>query len=97
MVIQSFGDSGTEALFHGRGRGKARRIPADLRRIAIRKLDMLNAAVALKDLRSPPGNRLEALHGDLDDHHSIRINQQWRVVFRWTDSGPADVSIIDYH
>jgi proteic killer suppression protein len=96
-VIQSFGDSSTEALFHGRGGAKVRRIPADLRRIAIRKLDMLNAAVALKDLRSPPGNRLEALHGDLDGHHSIRINQQWRVVFRWTDCGPADVSIIDYH
>ncbi len=96
-MIQSFGDRGTEALFHAHGGPRVRRIPADLRRIAIRKLDMLNAAVALKDLRSPPGNRLVALHGDLEGQHSIRINQQWRIVFLWSDSGPADVSITDYH
>ncbi len=58
---------------------------------------MLDYADQLDDLRSPPGNRLEALKGNLDGHHSIRINDQWRVVFRWTDTGPTDVDIVDYH
>ncbi len=58
---------------------------------------MLDYADQLDDLRSPPGNRLEALKGDLAGHHSIRINDQWRVVFRWTDTGPTDVDIVDYH
>ena len=58
---------------------------------------MLNAAYQLKDLRSPPGNRLEALKGDLEGFHSIRVNQQWRIVFQWTSGGPADVTFIDYH
>ena len=62
-----------------------------------RKLDLLNAATNLDDLRAPPGNRLEALKGDLAGFHSIRINSQWRIIFRWTSSGPADVQIIDYH
>ena len=62
-----------------------------------RKLDMLDYAAALRDLRSPPGNRLESLRGDLAGLHSIRINQQWRVVFRWTESGAEDVRIMDYH
>jgi len=66
-------------------------------RIAARKLDMLDYAHELRDLRSPPGNRLEALRGDLAGFHSIRINEQRRVVFRWTDNGPADVDIRDYH
>ncbi len=96
-MIQSFGDAATEALFHGQKGAKVRRIPADLRRVAVRKLDLLNAAVSLIDLRSPPGNRLEALKGDGAGQHSVRVNDQWRVVFRWTDAGPSDVSIIDYH
>jgi len=96
-VIQSFGDRATAALFDGQGGTKIRRIPADLRGAAVRKLDMLNAAAALMDLRSPPGNRLELLQGDHAGRHSIRINQQWRVIFRWTDAGPTDVSIVDYH
>lgn len=96
-MIQSFGDRATEALFHGTTGGKLRKLPADLRRTACRKLDMLNAAVALKDLKSPPGNRLEALQGDLKGQHSIRINDQWRIVFRWSDIGPVEVSIVDYH
>ena len=74
-----------------------RRFPADLRRAALRKLDMLNAAAALQDLRSPPGNRLETLRGSLEGQHSIRLNDQWRIVFRWSDAGPAEVSIVDYH
>ncbi len=62
-----------------------------------RKLDMLDYAGVLTDLASPPGNRLEALKGDLKGFHSIRINDQWRIVFQWTASGPADVDILDYH
>ena len=65
--------------------------------VAARKLDMLDYAHELTDLASPPGNRLEALKGDLVGYHSIRINDRWRVVFRWTGSGPADVDIRDYH
>lgn len=64
---------------------------------AERKLSMLNAAVELKDLRSPPGNRLEALTGNRINQHSIRINVQWRICFIWTDDGPTNVEIVDYH
>ncbi|MFN0008538.1 MAG: type II toxin-antitoxin system RelE/ParE family toxin [Planctomycetota bacterium] len=96
-MIVSFGDSATEALFHGRRDAKARRFPADIQPAALRKLDMLNAAEQLLDLRVPPGNRLEALHGDRKGFHSIRVNDQWRLVFRWTSVGPERVSLIDYH
>ena len=65
--------------------------------VAARKLDMLDYAERLEDLASPPGNRLEALKGEMTGYHSIRINDQWRVVFRWEDSGPIDVNIVDYH
>ena len=94
-MIESFGDDATEALFHGRGR--ARRIPEQLRERAVRRLDMLNAADALRDLRSPPGNRLEQLRGDLRGLYSIRINEQWRIVFRWESGNASGVSIVDYH
>jgi proteic killer suppression protein len=70
---------------------------ANVARVAARKLDMLDYAAVLTDLASPPGNRLEVLKGKLAGRHSIRINDQWRVVFRWTDSGPAEVDIRDYH
>ncbi len=96
-MIVSFADHATEALYRGTGRRTPKGFPADLRRAALRKLDMLAAAVNLKDLRAPPGNRLEALRGDLQGLHSIRVNDQWRVVFRWTSSGPAEVRIVDYH
>lgn len=66
-------------------------------RVALRKLDMLNAATTLGDLRSPPGDRLEALRGDLAGHHSIRVNEQWRIVFRWEGADAYDVSLVDYH
>jgi proteic killer suppression protein len=69
----------------------------DLVRRAVRKLTMLNAATTLDDLRSPPGNRLEALAGDRAGEHSIRINDQWRICFVWTDTGPEQVEIVDYH
>ncbi len=71
--------------------------PAQLAEVARRKLVMVNNAVRLDDVKSPPGNRLEALKGDLAGKHSIRINNQWRVVFRWTRDGPDDVEIVDYH
>ena len=71
--------------------------PADLLVVTRRKLVQLNAAAVLGDLAIPPGNRLEALKGDLRGCHSIRVNDQWRIIFRWTDAGPADVELIDYH
>lgn len=96
-MIVSFGDAATEALFHGEGGKVLRRIPANIRGGAARKLDMMNAASQLSDLRSPPGNRLEALKGNLKGKHSIRINDQWRVVFRWGAGDAYDVAIDDYH
>jgi toxin HigB-1 len=96
MAIRSFARRQVERFFvageAARGEGWAH-----LARVARRKLDMLDYAERLGDLASPPGNRLEALKGDLFGFHSIRINDQWRVVFRWTDSGPAEVDIRDYH
>ena len=71
--------------------------PPDIVRAAQRKLAMLNTASVLDDLRSPPGNRLEALKQDRMGQHSIRINDQWRICFRWTNAGPEDVEIVDYH
>lgn len=70
---------------------------AGVARVAARKLDILDYAVQLSDLASPPGNRLEALKGDMSGYYSIRINDRWRVVFRWEDSGPVDVNVVDYH
>lgn len=96
-MIVSFGDRATAALYHGE-RGKAiRKFPSTIRRVALRKLDVLNGAPELGDLRSPPGNRLEALRGDLAGSHSIRVNDQWRIVFRWVDGDAHDVRIVDYH
>lgn len=96
-MIVSFGDKATGALYHGeRGKG-VRKYPADVRKVALRKLDVLNGAQELRDLRSPPGNRLEALRGDLAGYHSIRVNDQWRVIFRWVEGDAHDVTVIDYH
>ena len=98
MGIVSFADDGTEDVFEGSDSRKARRAcPADLWPVARRKLDQLNAATRLADLGFPPSNRLETLRGDRVGCHSIRINQQYRLCFRWTDSGPAGVEIVDYH
>lgn len=96
-MIASFKDRRTEDLFHGQASSRVRRIPPDIRSAAVRKLDLIHAAVALADLRQPPGNRLEALHGDLMGLHSIRINNQWRIVFRWEGREAHDVQIVDYH
>ncbi len=95
MAIQSFKDDRARAIFDGVAPGK--RFPADLIRAAKRKLEMLNAAVELAELRFPPGNRLEALSGDRRGQVSIRVNDQFRLVFVWTASGPAEVEFVDYH
>ena len=96
-MIKSFGDRATEDLYNGISSAKVRKLPPEVRAIALYKLDVLNAVVSLKELRSPPGNRLEALRGDLAGFHSIRINRQWRIVFRWQGSEAFDVRILDYH
>ncbi len=97
-MIVSFRDKGTEDVFDGRDTRNARKAcPSDLVRVARRKLDLLNQAAALGDLRAPPNNRLEKLKGDREGQYSIRINDQWRVCFRWTESGAEDVEIVDYH
>jgi proteic killer suppression protein len=94
-VIVSFGDPDTAALYHGNRARKGRRFPPDIVAAALRKLDYLEAAKDLRDLRAPPGNHLEALRGDLAGCHSIRVNDRWRVVFRWTPQGAEDVSLRD--
>lgn len=96
MPIKSFGDTATENFFHA-GRTKKGVGWASVKTIARRKLDMVNYAAKLDDLKSPPGNCLEALKRDLVGHHSIRINSQWRVIFKWTGSGPTEVRIGDCH
>ena len=93
-MIQSFADDVTEKLYRGL---VSRRLPQNIQSVMHRKLVMVNAAAKLEDLRVPPGNRLEALKGDRKGQHSIRVNQQWRVCFRWAESGPAQVGILDYH
>jgi toxin HigB-1 len=93
MAIKSFKCADTEALYEGKHPRRFRNIEA----VAERKLQMIDDAVELRDLRSPPGNRLEPLSGDRAGQNSIRINDQWRVCFSWTDAGPVDVEIVDYH
>lgn len=92
-MVLSFRDKDTETFAGG---GCVRRFRA-FERVAYRKLKYLMAAGALEDLRIPPGNRLEALAGDRKGQYSIRINEQWRICFRWTDHGAEDVEIVDYH
>ena len=97
-MIRSFSDGGTEDLFNGLNTAAARRTcPVRLRGIARRKLDHLDSALLLSDLRIPPGNMLEALRDDRRGQHSISINDQYRICFRWTPEGPADVEAVDYH
>ena len=96
MAIRSFGDAATADLYHGRNTSRSRRFPQSILSAALRKMDVLNAAYKLDDLRSPPGNRLETLKGDLDGYLSIRGNDQWRIPFRWKD-GAEEVSLVDYH
>ena len=93
-MIKSFRCRETEKLFQRERSGK---FPPDIQRQAQRKLYLLDAAVSLEDLRIPPGNRLEALAGNRKGQHSIRINDQWRICFRWKDNDAHDVEVVDYH
>ena len=93
-MINSFRDRDAERLFH---REAVRRLGADVQRVALRKLRMLDAATVLDDLRVPPANRLEKLRGDRKGQYSIRINDRWRVCFRWRAGHAHDVEIVDYH
>ena len=93
-VIRDFADKEAEKVWNGT---PLRRLPAGMQAVARRKLRMLNNAATLDDLRIPPANRLEALKGDRKGQHSIRINDQWRVCFRWKDGDAHDVEIVDYH
>lgn len=97
-MIRTFADQGTEDIFNRRQTRQARRAcPPTIWRTARRKLDQLNAVVSLGSMRLPPGNRLEALKGDRAGQYSIRINDQYRVCFVWTEQGPESVEIVDYH
>jgi proteic killer suppression protein len=96
-MIESFGNRLAEDLYFDRQSRAARVFMPELRRIARRKLLYLHDAATLKDLRVPPGNRLEALKGSYKGKHSIRINEQWRIVFRWQNGNAFDVEIMDYH
>ncbi len=93
-MIASFADRDTEALFR---RQRVKRIDGRIQRVALRKLYYLDAAANLEDLRAPPGNRLEARRGERAGQHSIRVNEQWRIVFRWHEGTAHDVAIVDYH
>ena len=96
-MIKTFADSRTEDIYHGVRSARARRLPADIAQAAVEKLDILSAATDLNDLRTPPGNRLEKLKGDLAGFHSIRVNVQWRIIFKWSAGNATDVQLIDYH
>ena len=93
-MIRSFGDRDTQRLFD---RQPVRKLGANVQRVALRKLRQLDAAMTLEDLRVPPGNRLEKLSRDRAGQHSIRINDRWRVCFRWVGGDAHDVEIVDYH
>lgn len=94
VVIRSFRDREAERLFR---RERSRALPPGLQRVALRKLAQLDAAASLEDLRVPPGNRLEALRGRRAGQHSIRVNDRWRICFRWRENGADEVEIVDYH
>jgi len=93
-MIISFGNKETEKIYNGERIGK---LPLDIQRIGLRKLIMLDQSQNIKDLIIPPSNRLEKLKGDMKEFYSIRINDQWRIIFNWNDNDAYDVEIIDYH
>ena len=93
-MILSFGNDDTDSIWNGI---RVKKIPPEIQNIGRRKLRMLNNSVDLKDLRVPPANRLEKLSGKLKEFHSIRINDQWRIIFKWKSGNAFDVEIIDYH
>lgn len=96
-MIISFGNQGTADLFNGIESREARKMPSEITKTSLKKLDMLNAAEQLDELKVPPGNRLEALKGNLKGYYSIRINNQWRIIFQWNKGNVSQVQIIDYH
>ena len=96
-MIISFGNQGTADLFNGVESREARKIPSEISKTALKKLDILNAAEQLDELKVPPGNRLEALKGNLKGFYSIRINSQWRIIFQWDKGKVTQVQLIDYH
>lgn len=96
-MIQSFQDKATADIFNGVSSKDARKVAFSVGSIAVRKLDMLHAAASLRDLGAPPGNRLESLKGRLRGFHSIRINDQYRIIFRWAEGHAHQVKITDYH
>jgi toxin HigB-1 len=97
-MIQSFASDGTEDIFNGISSKNARRTcPQSLWKVAFRKLDLLDSVVALDELKIPPGNHLEALKDDRKGQYSIRINEQYRICFKWSTAGPDEVEIVDYH
>ncbi len=98
LMIESFADKATEDIFNGVNSTAARRLlPRELWRIAFRKLDQIDSATTLDDLRVPPGNRLESLKAERSGQYSIRINDQYRICFEWTVNGASGVEIVDYH
>ena len=97
-MIRSFADAGVEDVFNGRNSKAARKVcPRSLWPAAVRRLDQLDSVEVLEELSVPPGNRLEVLAGDRRGQHSIRINNQYRICFHWTETGPEAVEIVDYH
>jgi proteic killer suppression protein len=97
-MIVSFKDKSTEDIFNGLSSKAARKAcPQNIWKIAIRKLDQLDSVTALDELKIPPGNRLESLYGNRKGQFSVRINEQYRICFKWSKSGPFDVEITDYH
>jgi toxin HigB-1 len=96
-MIRTFGDALTEDLFHGSYNSRTKRISPLLLSSILRKLDMLNSAITINDLRMPPGNRLEALKGDLNGYYSIRVNDQFRIIFTWSEPYADTVKLVDYH
>lgn len=93
-MIKSFGDKRTEKIFNGE---RVRKVSPDLEKSAVKKLDMINFVTGLEQLRIPPGNRFEKLSGDLAGFYSIRINDQFRIIFKWIDDNAYEVKLIDYH
>ncbi len=97
-MIASFKNQATEDIFNGKNTKNARKLcPRSLWRVSARKLDQLDSVVKLEELKVPPGNRLESLSGNRKEEFSIRINDQYRICFKWSESGPFDVEITDYH
>lgn len=96
-MIISFGDDSNAELYHGKNVRRTMRFPQDIMSVVLRKLDMLNSAYRLNDLREPPGNRLELFKRDLAGYYCVRVNGQWRIIFRWIDNNAHGVSLTDYH